>query len=35
MDEVTWSYIVFVLASLPWVSYAFILMFFTLSLFCR
>jgi len=35
MDEVTWSYIVFVLASLPWVSYAFMLMFFTLSLFCR
>jgi len=34
MDEVTWSYIVFVLASLPWISYAFMLMFFTLSLFC-
>lgn len=32
MDEVTWSYVVLVLAIVPWLVYAFILTFFGLSI---
>lgn len=32
MDEVTWSYVVLVLAIVPWLVYAFILTFFVLSI---
>ena len=32
MDEVTWSYIVFILASVPWVCYGFAITFFCISL---
>ena len=32
MDEVTWSYVVFLLAALPWLAYAMAMSFILMSI---